>query len=80
MIDLEEFQDLKKKAERAKSEADRAEGALEQQMAKLKADFECDSVEQAEEVLSKLKREEKEIEADYEEKLVELRAKWPEAF
>jgi len=77
MITEAKFRDLKNAHESAKTEAERAEGALIQLMSQLKSEFECDTLEEAQEKLRKLQkqqaREEKELEAaiaEYEEKWI----------
>lgn len=76
MIDLEKYDRLKKKADKAKEDIARAEGALEQQLKKLKEEFDCETVEQAETLLVTLKKEEAAAESAYNEKMVEFEKKW----
>ena len=56
-INLQEYSALKEKTEHLQREADKAAGVLESTMAKLKEDFDCDTLEEAEELLSKLDEE-----------------------
>lgn len=80
MINLEEYQQLKRKSEKAKSDVARAEGALEQQMKKLKDDFNCDSIVEAEELLTQFENEEKQAEEQYEKELSMFKDKWDDKF
>ena len=78
MIDLKEYQKLKDKSEKAKADFSRAEGALSQQMKKLEEDFDCDSIEKAEKLLTKLEKEEKNAEKEYEKEFTTFKEKWEE--
>ena len=62
MIDLKEFQRLQDKVARLQREADKAEGALAEQMRRLKDGHGCESIEQAEQLLGEL--EEEQVAAD----------------
>ena len=75
-IDLDQYHRLKKKADQARADADRAEGALEQLMKKLQDDFNCDSIIDAEELLTQFKNEEKHAEESYEKELTNFEGKW----
>ena len=77
MIDLEKYKRLRDRANRAKTEHDRAEGALAQQMEKLR-ELGCDSIEAGEVKLKELEGEEKESEAAYEKELAQFEGKWGE--
>ena len=47
-IDVKEFQQLKAHVARLQREADKAEGAYAEQMNRLKTEFQCDTLEEAE--------------------------------
>lgn len=79
-IDLVKYQELKAKSEKAKSEADRAAGLLEGQMKKLKADFDVDTLEEAEAKLAELDKEIATIEKDYNTALESFEKKWGDKF
>ncbi len=73
MITEAKFRELKQAHENARTEAERAEGALIQVMSQLKQEFDCDSLVEAQEKLNRLKkqqdREARELDkavADYE--------------
>ena len=75
-IDVEKYQALKRRADKAKSDADRAEGVLEEQMKKLKREFDVDTIEDAEKLLTKLKEEESVAEKKYDAELASFETKW----
>ncbi len=75
-IDLNEYQTLQRKSEKSKSDVARAEGALEQQMKKLKNDFGCESIEDAESLLGTLEEQEEKAERQYEKELDIFKEKW----
>ena len=75
-IDVAEYQKLKAKVDRARADADKAVGALDQMKIELKKEFDCDSLEDAAELLKKLELEEKAIMKEYEEGLAEFESQW----
>jgi hypothetical protein len=77
-MDVREYERLKKKADKLKAEAERAAGALEQTMARLKDEFGCDSLEAAEKLLEKKEAEKEKAEQKYEEELEAFKSKWGE--
>lgn len=76
MIDLTKYNELKAKADKAKADADRAEGALEQQMAGLKKEFDCSTVEEAEKLLASLRQDEQDMEAVCNERMAAFETQW----
>lgn len=77
-IDEVKFKRLKDKAKKAAQEADRAEGALEQEWKKLQDTYEVDSLEDAEGLLEELAKEEQQAEKKYEESLEAFEEEWGE--
>lgn len=75
-IDLEQYARLKKRAEKSRSDYDRAEGILSEHKKKLKEEFGVDTIEEAEELLTKLTNLREENERKYNEKLKEYEEKW----
>ncbi len=75
-IDIKRYQELKTKSEQAKTAVDRATGKLEEQMAKLKAEFGVGTLEEAEVLLAKLQKEEQEAEQAYNTELAAFETKW----
>ncbi len=77
-IDLEKFKRLKDRSEKSKSDADRAVGALDEQMKKYKTDFDLETVEAGDELLTELDQEIAEIEEKYDGVMTEFETKWKE--
>jgi len=78
MSALQEVEDLRKRVDAAKAKADRAAGALEKDLGRLKEDFECDSLEEAEKLLKKITKKEVGAKALYEEKKEAFEEEWGE--
>lgn len=77
-MDAKKLQRLKDAADRARREADRAQGAYEQGLKELKDDFGSESVEQAERELKRLERETREEEEEADRKYAALAKKYPD--
>lgn len=78
MITEEKFRQLRQAHENAKSEAERAEGALTQLMSQLKSEFGCDSLEEAQEKLRKLQKQQAREKEALEVAVAEYEKKWPD--
>lgn len=76
MVDVQKYNELRRRAERAKADADRAQGALDQQMKRLQEDFGCATVEEADSLLVQLQDEEKTAAEEYSKALAEFEEKW----
>lgn len=76
MIDEAKYKKLKKQAEEARSDRDRATGQLEAIMARLHDEYDCDTIEQAEKKLTKLTKAAKEAEAAYDSAVEEFEEQW----
>lgn len=74
-IDIDRYKELKAKVDKCQREADRAEGALQQLMGRLKDKFDCETIEQGEELAEKLSREADEAEDLFDMALVVFEAK-----
>ena len=75
-IDVEKYQKLKQRAEKAKADVARAEGVLEEQKRKLKSEFGVDTLEDAEKLFEQLQKESQEAETKYNEEMVKFEEKW----
>lgn len=75
-VDLKEFNALKADVERCQREADRAEGALEQMMEKLKNEYGVATVEEAKELHRKLSEQAAEDEQKYLGALAAFKEDW----
>ena len=78
MIDEAEYRALKKKAEDAKTERDKAQGQLDAAMATLRDEFGCDTIEEAQEKMKKLEAEATKTEAAYETAKSKFETDWNE--
>ena len=79
-IDVEKYQRLKKRADKAKTDADRAAGALDRTMDELKTEFDCETIEDAEARLKELEADEAEAETAYDKALAEFETAWADRF
>ncbi len=75
-ISLAEYDKLKKAAEESKAEADRAQGALQQLLKKLKEEYDCNTLEEALLLLNQLKKKETATEADFDTALQAFKNEW----
>ena len=76
MANLQEYYDLKEELEEAKRKKERAAGALEEAKARMKENFQVDSLEEAEELLEELSDEEHTLQDKFETALDEYKKKW----
>lgn len=76
MDTFRKFTELKEKVEVAQQKADRAQGAEEQVMKRLKNEFGCISLSVAKKKVSTLKRQKDEAEKDFENAIVKFEEKW----
>ena len=75
-IDLKRYQQLKAAADAAQSEADKAAGAAEQILAKLKADYGCANLAAAERKAKELDAAATAAEEEYNAALAEFENEW----
>ncbi len=75
-IDLKEFQQLKSNVERLQREADKAEGAYAEQMRRLKDEYDCETIEQAEKLQAKLEKELEVAEQKYQKAADKFEKDW----
>jgi len=78
MIDVKEFQRLQDKVARLQREADKAEGALAEQMKRLKTEHGCESIEQAEKLLAELTEEQEAAEKQFSKASAKFEKRWKE--
>ena len=76
MGNLDKLTKLKKKAEAAQREADKAQGALEQILSQLKEEFKCDSLEDAEYLLATLHDQERLTLEAFDEAMTEFEKRY----
>lgn len=77
MIDIKRYQALKRAAEMAKSDADKAQGAFEQMMTRLKNEFGCSSSDEARKQMKKLEEDVERKEKEFNKALQEFEEKYP---
>ena len=76
MIDQSKYQALKQKAENARKSIQRAEGALSETLKRMKTEFGCDSLEDAEKLLEEMRSDLKDLETSYNSKVKAFEEKW----
>lgn len=76
MATAQDFLDLKRDVEKAQREADRAQGAYESLMVRLKDEFDCASLKDAIKKLEELRTTEKTYKAEYDMLMEKFMAKW----
>ncbi len=75
-MDLQKYEELKRKVDGHNRQVDRAAGALDEKMSQLKEEFKCETVQELKELIAKLeKKEESEMEM-FESRLKEFKEKW----
>jgi len=77
-MNIREYEKLKDKVDRLKADAERAKGAFDSVMDRLADDCGCNSIEEAEEKLGKLKTERDKAEKSYEKAMSTFQKKWGE--
>ena len=78
MADLKDLLALKERVESLRREADKAAGALEQSMRRLKEEFGCGSIKEAEKLLKELKAEEEESKDQFDREFEKFEKLWSE--
>lgn len=71
-----EYKKLKSDVDEAKTESDRAKGALDQLMVRLKDEFECTTVKEAKVLLQRLQFEKETAQATLDKASKEYKKKW----
>jgi len=75
-ITEETYRRLKREVDDAKSEAERAKGALTQLMKQLKEEFECSDLKEAKALLTELEEKRDKAQKKFERALEEYEQKW----
>lgn len=71
-----EYNKLKSQVETAKAEAERAKGSLEASMRRLNEEFDCKTLKDGEQLLSKLQRELEELQENFNAAFKRYQNKW----
>lgn len=74
-VTIEQYNALKADAEKLQRVADRAAGALDEQMKKL-ADFDCETIDEAKDKLEDLNKAASKAEGEFETALTEFEEEW----
>lgn len=80
MINVTEFQKIKKTIESAQSNADKAKGALEQIQKVIAEKFSCGNIQAAQELFEEETKAVAELEQQYEEELAAIKNEFPQLF
>lgn len=75
-ITEQEYKDLKEEVENAKTAAARAAGALDSLKTRLKEDFDCASLEEAEKKLKELEEKKARTQSAFEKAMKDYEKKW----
>lgn len=77
MNDLsQELLELQQEIEEAQQEINKAQGAYEQILKQIKKDFACKNLEQVDNLLEKLRSQERRLKQEYETELNKFKKKW----
>jgi predicted translin family RNA/ssDNA-binding protein len=79
MADLERYSELRDRITKMRREADKASGALESLLARLKEEFGCKTLEEAEELLKETQDQLAELEQTFNKSLHKFEKKWSDA-
>ena len=74
--ELKKYMNLKKRAEQAQQEVNKAEGALEQIKKQLEEEFDCITLEAAKRKLNVLEKQEQKVEIEFKEALSKFEKDW----
>jgi len=72
------YKQIKRQIETAQQEADRAAGALQQIEERLKSEYNCNSIAEAEKKIKTLTKKQETVEAEFEKALEAFEEKWPD--
>ncbi len=76
MADLKKLTKIKDQVTDLKRSADRAQGAFDRILKQLKDDYDCDSLEEAKDKLSKRRKELKVVEHDFDVAMRKFEKRW----
>jgi predicted nucleic acid-binding Zn-ribbon protein len=76
IITEDQYRRLKREVDEAKTEADRASGALKQLMKQLKEEFDCEDVKTAKALLAELEEKRDKVQKRFERSLEDYEKKW----
>ena len=76
MTPLERFQELQDTVQEIQRRHAMSEGALEQHLAELRTNFQCDSLEASHKLLNRLSKETDQAEAGFNQLMDQIQDKW----
>ena len=76
MSDLKQYNQLKEQVEAAQRKADKAQGALDTTMERLKKEFGCSTISAAKKKLATLDKKEKNLKEEMDEAIEDFEEKW----
>lgn len=76
MVDMDTIVKIKKEIKQAEEKKNKAQGKLEQLLETFKDEFECNTVEEAEEILGEMEAECEKAESKCEAELEKFKDKW----
>lgn len=75
-MEIDRYNQLKRKLDKAKTDKAKAEGACDELIKKLKEVWGCSTVEEAEKQLKDLRKKEEKAKEDFEKSLAKFEEKW----
>jgi hypothetical protein len=72
----DQYRKLKLEVEESKSEAERAQGALDQLLARLKEEFDCSNLKEAKRLLDDLESKRDRAQKSFQEAMTNYQKKW----
>ena len=75
-MDKRKFQELRRQFKAAEKEANQAQGQLDELMRQLQDEFNCSTVEEAEELLARWRKDELRLTERYNQRLKKFEDKW----
>ena len=76
MVDIDQAVNLKKQIKKLEQEKERATGRVEQLMKTIQEEFNCNTLEEAEQLLKEKQKKKKELEEKYETEHEKFMEKW----
>lgn len=75
-MDLRQYEVLKRDVDQLRKRVDRGQGAFDQLLTRLKEDFDCDSLEEAEALEQKMEGDYKQLQDEAEREMMEFQEEW----
>jgi predicted negative regulator of RcsB-dependent stress response len=75
-MDIRRYEQLKSSVDKLQREVSRAEGAHQELLKRLKTEFDCNSLKEAEKLLAQLKKDSAKAAKSYEDALMNFQNQW----